>query len=223
MAIKLAFIGSTSFGKTCLEICTDLPDVKVVGIVTGKPTFSISYREKGVKNVLYSDLKPWAQSKHIQVATVNRTMRNQDLFETVKSWRPDCFLVVGWYHMLPKAWRQLAPAYGLHASLLPDYRGGTPLVWSMINGEEKTGITLFQMDGGVDTGPIVGQMVEPIYQSDTIATLYARIEDKGCELLRKAFPKVLQGEITPLQQNHEAARSFPQRSPEEGIQWYMVR
>jgi methionyl-tRNA formyltransferase len=82
-------------------------------------------------------------------------MNEPGLFQTVTSWNPDAFLVAGWYHMIPKIWRNLAPAYGLHASLLPDYSGGAPLVWAMINGETKTGVTLFQMDDGVDSGPIV--------------------------------------------------------------------
>jgi len=64
----------------------------------------------------------------------------------------------------------------MHASLLPDYSGGAPLVWAMINGEKRTGITLFQMGDGVDSGPIVGQAEEPILDNDTIETLYARIE-----------------------------------------------
>ena len=90
--------------------------------------------------------------------------------------------------MIPKRWRELAPAYGLHASLLPDYSGGAPLVWTMINGESETGTTLFKMDSGIDSGPIVGQKAEPIWNDDTIATIYERIESREIELIERYLP-----------------------------------
>ena len=88
-------------------------------------------------------------------------MNESLLIEKVNAWKPDLFIVVGWYHILPKSWRNLAPAYGMHASLLPNYSGGAQLFWAMINGEKKTGITLFKMDDGIDSGPIVGQKNNP--------------------------------------------------------------
>ena len=96
--------------------------------------------------------------------------------------------------MVPKSWREIAPAYGLHASLLPKYGGGAPLVWAIINGEKETGITPFQMDDGVDSGPIAGQIQEPIKTGDTIATLYARIEQSGVGVVARNF--------TSLPNNH---------------------
>ena len=100
-------------------------------------------------------------------------MRDPALLEKVACWKPEAFLVSGWYHMVPRKWRALAPAYGLHASLLPDYSGGAPLVWAMIKGEEKTGITLFQLGDGVDDGPILGQAETPIR---------SRIRSRPCTL-----------------------------------------
>jgi len=124
--------------------------------------------------------------------------------------------------MIPRKWRELAPAYGLHASLLPDYSGGAPLVWAMINGEKKTGITLFQMDEGVDSGPIAGQKEEPIHPDDTIATLYARIEERGLELLRGSLPQIASVTIKLQKQDENKRRVVPQRSPEDGqIDWTM--
>ena len=66
----------------------------------------------------------------------------------------------------------------MHASLLPKYSGGAPLVWAIINGEEKTGITLFQMDGGVDSGPIVGQKEVSIGKQETILVYMKRLRKK---------------------------------------------
>ena len=147
-------------------------------------------------------------------------MKEDALFDAVSKWNPGAFLVVGWYHMIPRRWRELAPAYGLHASLLPDYSGGAPLVWAMINGEQKTGISFFQMDDGVDSGAIVGQAEEPILDRDTIETLYGRIEDRGLELLKTELPRLASGSADFLVQDESKRRVFPQRSPKDGwIDW----
>jgi methionyl-tRNA formyltransferase len=147
-------------------------------------------------------------------------MKEDTLYEAVVKWSPDAFLVVGWYHMIPKSWRALAPAYGLHASLLPHYSGGAPLVWAIINGETKTGISFFQMDDGVDSGPIVGQAEEPIFDRDTIDTLYGRIEERGLELLKTELPRLASGCAEFGVQDESKRRVFPQRSPKDGwIDW----
>jgi methionyl-tRNA formyltransferase len=147
-------------------------------------------------------------------------MTHPELVGKVRSWRPDFILVAGWYHMVPASVRQMAPTAGLHASLLPDYSGGAPLVWAIINGERQTGITLFLMDDGVDTGPIIGQAAEPIHPDDTIATLYARIEQRGVELLREHLPRIARGEATFTAQDESRRRVTPQRSPADGeIDW----
>jgi methionyl-tRNA formyltransferase len=215
--MNLVFIGSSSFGLRCLETCLQLPEVKVVGVVTAPKTFAISYSPSGVTNVLHADVLTIAQARHIPARTLERSMNEPGLLEAVAAWKPDAFIVAGWYHMVPKTWRGMAPAYGLHASLLPDYSGGAPLVWALINGESKTGITLFQMDDGVDSGPIAGQREEPILPNDTIATLYERIEDRGLELLREALPRIASGSIKLYQQDESKRRVMRQRSPKDGL------
>ena len=217
LSLKLVFVGSSTFGLRCLSTCLELPELKVSGIVTAPQTFTISYRPSGVTNVLHADVAGLANSHAIPLRTLERSMNEPGLFEAVAEWNPEAFLVAGWYHMIPKRWRELAPAYGLHASLLPDYSGGAPLVWAMINGEPKTGITLFQMDDGVDSGPIARQKEEPIYPNDTIATLYARIEERGLELLRNALPQLASGTLKLYLQDETRRRTVPQRSPEDGL------
>ena len=218
--MNLVFIGSSRLGFRCLQTCLDQPVVATVGIVTAPQTFAISYRPDGVTNVLHADLSALAKSHGIPVRTLKRAMNEAGLLEAVSEWKPDAFLVAGWYHMIPRRWRDLAPAYGLHASLLPDYSGGAPLVWALINGESKTGITLFQMGDGMDSGPIAGQKEEPIYLNDTIATLYRRIEDRGLELLKEVLPQLADGTLRLTAQDASRRRVLPQRSPEDGwIDW----
>lgn len=149
-----------------------------------------------------------------------KEMKEPGLLEQVQTLSPDIFIVVGWYHMVPKSWRELAPAYGLHASLLPDYSGGAPLVWAIINGETKTGASLFELSDGVDNGPIVGQLSADIYPEDTISTLYERIEVLGVELLQTHLPRLAEGSAKPVVQNENKRRVYPMRVPEDGkIDW----
>lgn len=218
--MRLAFIGASQFGLQCLDVATQIEGVDVVGVVTAPATFAISYRPTGVKNVLHADVAGFAEARGMPVALIDKGMGAPELLETVRKWRPDAFLVSGWYHMVPRAWRELAPAYGLHASLLPDYSGGAPLVWAMINGEERTGITMFRMDDGVDSGPVVDQLAEPIYPDDTIATLYDRIGQRGLQLVRQCLPAIAGGRPVLQAQDETRRRVFRQRGPEDGnIDW----
>jgi methionyl-tRNA formyltransferase len=220
LPVNIVFIGASKFGLRCLESCTEMPELNVVGVVTSPRTFSISYQPSGVTNVLHANVAAFARDQHIPVAMLAGTMSDPTLLDVVKVWQPNAFIVAGWYHMIPKTWRALAPAYGLHASLLPDYRGGAPLVWAMINGETKTGISLFQMGDGVDSGPIAAQAEEYIRNDDTIDSLYARIEERGLALLRDALPAMANGTLTLRSQDESKCRTLPQRSPEDGrIDW----
>lgn len=186
-------------------------------MLTAARNFSISYRPEGVTNVLHVDVHGYSVSRGLPVEQIVDGMRDPMLLERVRAWKPDAFLVAGWYHMVPRSWRSLAPAYGLHASLLPDYSGGAPLVWAIINGERETGISLFQLGDGVDDGPIVGQASTPIADDDTIATLYARIESLGADLVREHFPRLAAGTAAHVPQDESRRRLVPQRSPEDGV------
>lgn len=215
--MNIVFIGSSKFSHRCLSVCLEFKDLCVTGLVTSPQKFSISYSASRVKNVLHSNLLKFAAERGIGVCSIDRSMNEPKIFNEVTKWKPDAFLVVGWYHMIPKSWRDLAPAYGLHASLLPDYSGGAPLVWAMINGEVKTGITMFKMDDGVDSGPIIGQVEEKIFPEDTISTLYDRIEERGIELLKEILPQLVCGKLKLRPQDELNRRIMPQRSPKDGL------
>lgn len=142
--------------------------------------------------------------------------------EEVAQLQPDLTLVAGWYYMVGKDLRNVAPkgAIGLHGSLLPKYRGGAPLVWSMINGEEEGGISLFYLEDGVDAGDIIGQERFLIEDDDTIADSLVKLEEAGERLLERYLPLLAKGEAPRIPQNHSEATEFPQRSPADGeVDW----
>lgn len=91
------------------------------------------------------------------------------------------------------------------------------MVWAIINGEPKTGITFFKLADGVDNGPIVGQRETPIADDDTIATLYNRIENLGVELIMEYLPSIAARNVKLTVQDESKRRIFPQRSPEDGL------
>ena len=218
--MNIVFIGSSHFGHRCLEACLGLQDLQVTGILSSPQKFSISYQPSGVTNVLHADFFGIAKKHGIPLHMLEQSMNEDGLYEAIVKCKPDMFLVAGWYHMIPKRWRKLAPAFGLHASLLPDYSGGAPLVWAMINGEKTTGITFFKLAGGVDEGPIVGQKATNILPDDTIATLYKRIEDLGVELLVEHLPLLANKTAILTDQDESQRRLVPQRAPKDGkIKW----
>jgi methionyl-tRNA formyltransferase len=214
---NFVFIGASRFGLRCLEKLMLVKNIRVVGVVTAKEVFNISYSTKSIKNYLHVNFEKNMRMKSIPVATLNNKMIEPELYDTVTAWKPDAFLVAGWYHMIPNKWLEFAPAYGLHASLLPKYSGGAPLVWAMINGEKKTGITLFKMDSGVDAGPILGQMDTEISEKDTIKTLYERIEELGLKLIEKNLPLIADGKERMYKQDDQQRTIVPQRNPEDGL------
>jgi methionyl-tRNA formyltransferase len=220
MTFRVVFVGATRFGLRCLQQLVDLSCCSVVGSVTAGQTFRISYRPTGVTNVLHADVTSFCHAHGIPCEHLGENMNDSALLARVDGWMPDAFIVAGWYHMIPRAWLAKAPGYGLHASLLPDYSGGAPLVWAMLNGERQTGITLFQLGNGVDDGPIVDQLPAEIGDDDTIASLYARVEELALQMLVRSIPRLADGTARLRPQQHERRRIFPQRSPDDGrIDW----
>lgn len=218
--MNIVFVGASRFGLRCLSMIMQLDHIKVSGIITNEQQFTISYAPEGVKNVLYANFKEYATAHGVPCYVMQSKMTDPTLLDQIKEWKPDLIVVVGWYHMVPKSLLDAVPVAGLHASLLPDYSGGAPLVWAIINGEQQTGITFFQFAEGVDNGPVFAQTSTRILPEDTIATLYIRIEMLGINLLKEFLPRIANGTVVPKPQDESKRRIFPQRKPEDGrIDW----
>jgi len=114
-------------------------------------------------------------------------------------------------------------AAGLHASLLPKYRGGAPLVWATINGEAETGVTFFHFADGVDDGDIIGQARFAIDPEDDISSLLAKASNASIGLLSEYVPLLGAGTAPRKVQDHTQATSVPQRKPQDGqINWHQL-
>lgn len=212
-------MGATKFSRRCLQATLDA-GCNVVGCATTPEIFRISYAPGGVRNVNYFDFA--AEARALGIPCVPYDRNNTAFLSEVKKLSPDLLLVAGWYYMVGRELRATAPlgAVGLHGSLLPKYRGGAPLVWTMIHGENKGGLSLFYLDDGVDTGDIIGQESFPIEENETIAHALAKMEDAAASLLGAYLPLLATGRAPRIPQDHNQATIFPQRTPNDGeIDW----
>ena len=146
-------------------------------------------------------------------------IRKPEAIEAVAAARPELAVVAAFGQILPKAVLDI-PTRGClntHASLLPAYRGAAPINWAIINGEAKTGVTIMQMDVGMDTGDMLLKAEEPILPDDTAGTLTERLSRVGAALIVKAIEELEAGRLTPVKQDPALATSAPLLKKEMGL------
>jgi len=140
-----------------------------------------------------------------------RRLRTPEAFEQLQAWQPDLIVVAAYGQILRPNVLAL-PKYGcinVHASLLPRWRGASPIQHAILHGDEETGITIMVMDEGMDTGPILSQEALTIAPDDTAATLSEKLSALGARLLLATLPGYLSGEIQPRPQPEEGVTYAP--------------
>jgi methionyl-tRNA formyltransferase len=221
MERSILFFGANDLGYSCCERLLEKGH-NLKAIFTIPKKFSISYAKDGVTNYLFRDFRDLARKFDVPLVEIERNINDQATQDQIKSLRPDLLLVVGWYYMIGKDVRSLAPlgCVGIHNALLPRYRGGAPLNWAMINGEKMVGTTLFHMGAGVDDGDIIAQKTVSVQEDDYIEDVLVKIKKVAIEMLEQALPSILDGTAPKIPQNHALACVFAQRKPEDGkIDW----
>lgn len=156
------------------------------------------------KKVTYSPVKEWAIEHNLPVYQPDR-IRNPESIETVNNIPAEVGVVAAFGQILPKEILD-HPKYGcvnVHASLLPKYRGAAPIQWSILNGDEYTGVTTMQMGPGLDDGDILMQEKVKIADDETGGSLFDKLAGVGADLLVKTLDGLEKGEITPVPQNDE--------------------
>lgn len=208
---KCLFIGSKHLGLSALQQVYKLVPESLLACVTIDDTTDI--RSKLL------ELRSFCAEQNIPLEILKRP---SELMTTVKKYEPDFCLVVGWYWILkPDILSKVPHGFlGIHASLLPRYRGGAPLVWPIINGDSESGITLFYFDTGMDTGDIVGQKRFVIGKSETVTDILMKADFATSKLLEECFPLLVNGCAPRRQQDHSQATYCSVRRPEDGhINW----
>lgn len=194
--MKIVFMGTPDFSVGALEALVAAGH-EVTAVVT-QPD-----KAKGRSGQMqFPPVKECALKHNIPVIQPVK-IRQPESVEELKKYEADVFIVAAFGQILSREILEL-PRFGcinIHASLLPKYRGASPINWCIINGEKETGVTIMQMNDGVDEGDILSQVTVPIAEDETAESLFGKLSKAGAELLVDTLPKLERGEITPVKQN----------------------
>ncbi|MBP2240079.1 methionyl-tRNA formyltransferase [Cytobacillus eiseniae] len=212
---KIIFMGTPDFSVPVLQqILNDGYDV--VGVVT-QPDRPVGRKRK----LTPPPVKVEAEKHGIPVYQPEKIRQPEEL-EQILAIKPDLIITAAFGQILPKELLD-APKYGcinVHASLLPELRGGAPIHYSIIQGKEKTGITIMYMAEKLDAGDILTQVEVPITEIDTVGSLHDKLSAAGSKLLSETLPKLLNGELKPIpQKDEEATFASNIKREQEKIDW----
>lgn len=213
--LKIVFMGTPDFSVPVLtRLINDGYDV--VGVVT-QPD-----RPKGRKRELTPPPVKVEALKHGIPVFQPEKIREKENVERVIDWGADLIVTAAFGQILPKSLLD-APRLGcinVHASLLPELRGGAPIHYSILQGKSKTGVTIMYMVEKLDAGDILTKVEVPILEDDHVGTLHDKLSEAGAELLSKTIPALLNGEIVPVKQkDEEATFAFNIKREQERINW----
>lgn len=208
-------MGTPDFSVPVLQ--TLLKDgYEVVAVVT-QPD-----RPKGRKRVLTPPPVKVEALKHEIPVLQPEKIRLEEEYEQVLAYEPDLIVTAAFGQILPTSILE-APKYGcinVHASLLPELRGGAPIHYSILQGKPKTGVTIMYMVEKLDAGDILTQVEVPIEERDHVGTLHDKLSAAGAKLLSETIPSLVKGEITPVKQNDdEATFASNIKREQEKIDW----
>ncbi len=162
--------------------------------------------------------------KHGLVVFQPETLRNDDEISKLKKINPDLIVVAAYGQILPDAVLEI-PHYGclnVHPSLLPRYRGPSPVTAAILNGDTLTGVTIMLIEKKVDSGPILSRKTMEINDDDTTGTLSEKLAKLGAELLVKTIPDWIAGRIIPEKQDEKQASYTKMTTKEDGkIDWHL--
>lgn len=194
---KIVFMGTPEFAVPILEALIE--EYQVIGVVT-QPDKLV-----GRKQILtMSPVKECAIKHHIPVF---QPIKIRVDYEEIKNLNPDLIITAAYGQLVGMELLD-SPKYrsiNVHGSLLPKYRGGSPIQTAIKNGEIETGITIQYMEKGMDTGDILAMKAIPIENTDTSGTLFAKLSIVGRDLLLETIPNLIDGKIIPIKQNEEDA------------------
>jgi methionyl-tRNA formyltransferase len=214
-SLRIVFFGTPEFAVPSLqELIVRTEDITAVVTQPDRPVG----RGQQVKP---SPVKELALTHHLPVLQPER-VRRPEFLENFRSLKPDLAVVVAFGQIFPKALLDIPPHgfINVHSSLLPAYRGAAPINRAIINGEAETGITIMQLDEGMDTGAILLQAPAPILPQDTAATLHDRLAVLGAQLLGKALDRLREGAWEPAAQDEATATYAAMMKKEDGcLDW----
>lgn len=205
-------MGTPRAAAATLEHLMEGPD-PVVGVVT-QPARPAGRGQKTAP----SPVSGIAESRGIPIVAPEK-IRDPGLLTTLQNWKPEIIVVVAFGRILPASILTLAPqgCLNVHYSLLPKYRGAAPAAWTIINGEEKGGVTTMKLVEKMDAGPIYLQTEIALAPDETTASLQAKLTPVGARLLLETLQRLKEGSVPPQPQNETDATLAPMIKKEDGL------
>ncbi len=211
--LRIIFMGTPDFAAVSLQALLEGPD-EVVAVVT-RPD-----RAKGRgRKVQSPPVKLLARSHNLPVLQPTSDIRSDQFYNGLVSWRPDLIAVVAYGRLLPKRLLELPPfgCINVHGSLLPKYRGAAPIQWSVINNDSEVGVSIIQMDEGMDSGDILRSARLPASPEETAGSLFSKLAPLGGSTLLDAIAGLKEGTIIPTPQDHSLATHAPMLKKSDGL------
>jgi len=212
---RIIFMGTPDFSVPALQGLIDGPD-QVVAVIT-QPD-----RPKGRgKKLTPPPVKVLAQSASIPVLQPTK-IKTTEFADELRSYNPDLIIVAAYGRILPASILDLPPlgCINIHGSLLPRHRGAAPIQWAILAGDKEAGVTIMQMDVGMDTGAMLLPASVPIENDETAGSLFTKLSELGGTTLLTALNLLRQDKLPPVEQDHNLATKAPPLKKEDGsIDW----
>jgi len=213
--MKIIFFGSTDFSLPLLEKLAENFEIGAVVTETDK------LAGRGNKLTI-SPIKLFALDKKLEIFQPDKVKNNFEFLETIKNLAPDLIVVAAYGKILPKELLEI-PKLGclnIHPSLLPKYRGASPIQTALLNGDAETGVTFMLMDAGMDSGALLFQRKEKVNASDDYNSLSTRLSLISADLISKVITDYSAKKITPQPQIDADATFCKMIAKEDGkIDW----
>ncbi len=199
--MRIVFMGTPDFAVGSLKALHESGKHEIAAVVT-QPD-----RPKGRGNkMLMTPVKEYALEQGYTVYQPQK-VKTEEFVQVLRDLKPELIVVAAFGQFLNKEILDM-PKYGcinVHASLLPKYRGAAPIQYAIIKGEKESGVTIMQMDIGMDTGAMLDKVVVPIEENTTMGELHDALREKGAQLLLDVIDKLETGSITAVPQNNAEA------------------
>ena len=208
----IVFFGTPQFAVPSLEqLLASRHEVRGVVTQPDRP------RGRGQK-IVFAPVKAAALAHNLPVFQPDR-LRDPVVMETLAAWQPDLGVVVAYGKLIPDDLLKL-PRYGMinvHASLLPKYRGASPVHRAVIDGESETGVTIMQVVKALDAGDMLAKTARALLPDETSDTVERDLADLGARLLLDVIDRIESGTITPEPQDPDRSTYAPRLTKEEGL------
>ena len=199
--MRIVFMGTPDFAVGSLQVLCESGKHEILAVVT-QPD-----RPKGRGNkLLQTPVKEYALAQGLTVYQPQK-VKTPEFVELLHELQPELIVVAAFGQFLSKEILEL-PKYGcinVHASLLPKYRGAAPIQYAIIKGEKESGVTIMQMDIGMDTGAMLDKVVVPIAENTTMGELHDALREQGAALLLEVIDKIAAGTAVAEPQDNEQA------------------